>query len=100
MSISRRSRTARRSARLSWARASSAVEPIALAVEPADLGFELVDDPVGGLALALEIVQLLGQVVHLALESLAVGLKLFTLAPNLLQALPALFDVLGGLRRE
>jgi hypothetical protein len=38
--------------------------------------------------------------VHLPLESLAVGLKLFTLASNLLEAFPALFDVLGGLRRE
>jgi hypothetical protein len=68
-----------------------------VAVEPADLGLDLVDDPVGGLALALEVGQLLADVVRLSLQPVALLLQPGALATHFFEPAAGIIEVgLGG----
>jgi hypothetical protein len=49
--------------------------PVELGRESPNLALDLVDDSLGGFALALEIAQLIVDVVHLALQPLALALQ-------------------------
>ena len=68
--------------------------------EPADLPLDLVHDPVGGGTLALEVVELVGDVVHLALQPLLLPGEPLALRLDLLQAPPALLQLPRGVLGE
>ena len=98
MSTSRRSSTARRSARLSSARIELGAGPVELAGQPADLPLDLVHDPLVDSRWRSRLVQLVADVVHLALQPLLLLLQPVALAPDLLEALrPALVPGRGCL---
>ena len=93
MSTSRRSSTARRSARLSSARISSALERSSwLASPPICRSISFTIRWVR-LALALEVAELVVDVVHLALQPLLLLLQPVALAADLFQALAAALEV-------
>ena len=93
MSTSRRWSTARRSARLSCGQDQLGARPVELRGEAADLPLDLVDDALGGFPLALEVAQLVVDVVHLALQPLLLLLQPVPLGPDFLQPAPALLEV-------
>ena len=69
-----------------------------LVAQPAHLPVDLVDDPVGGLPLPLDIVQLAPGVAHLIFEPLLLPSQPLSLRPDLVQPLAGLLHlgVLGG----